>query len=185
METASDLGLMTPSTRPSPIRILSALERQPGAWIRTGPQSIEHAGLRVRLTLGIVSVRIAHVIPDADPVPIQAEPATRDRIAELLEDRLRRGTGVTWIPTALRGAPARRRRPGKGRRGARLASPPGYQPSQPGPTRVLQGGTQTVHLLPVFFGFRMPLLMKSVDPGGHVARMLPLCLQFASKPIGG
>jgi hypothetical protein len=37
----------------------------------------------------------------------------------------------------------------------------------------------------VFLGFRMPLLMKSVDPGGHVARMLPFSLQFASKPIGG
>ena len=90
--------LMTPSTRPSPVRILSALERQPGAWIRTGPRSIEHAGLRVRLTLGIVSVRIAHVIPDADPVPIQAAPATRDRIAELLEDRLRRATGADLDP---------------------------------------------------------------------------------------
>src|SRR5690242_14663677 len=94
METASDLGLMTPSTRPSPIRILSALERQPGAWIRTGPRSIEHAGLRVRLTLGIVSVRIAHIVPDGDPVPIQAAPATRDRIAELLEDRLRCASGA-------------------------------------------------------------------------------------------
>jgi len=92
-------GLMTPS--PRPLRILSALERQPGAWIRTGPRSIEHAGLRVRLTLGIVSVRIAHVIPDADPVPIQAEPATRDRIAELLEDRLRRATGVDLDPDGI------------------------------------------------------------------------------------
>ena len=99
MEAASDLGLMTPSPRPSPLRILSALERQPGAWIRTG--SIEHAGLRVRLTLGIVSVRIAHVIPDADPVPIQAEPATRDRIAELLEDRLRRATGADLDPDGI------------------------------------------------------------------------------------
>src|SRR3954464_15173394 len=98
METASDLGLMTPSPRPSPLRILSALERQPGAWIRTGPRSIEHAGLRVRLTLGIVSVRIPPVIPDADPVPIQAAPATRDRIAELLEDRLRRATGADLDP---------------------------------------------------------------------------------------
>jgi hypothetical protein len=98
METASDLGLMTPSPHPSPVRILSALERQPSAWIRTGPRSIEHAGLQVRLTLGIVSVRIAHVIPDADPVPIQAAPATRDRIAELLEDRLRRATGVDLDP---------------------------------------------------------------------------------------
>jgi hypothetical protein len=98
METASDLGLMTPSPRPSPVRILSALERQPGAWIRTGPRSIEHAGLRVRLTLGIVSVRIVHVIPDADPVPIQAAPATRDRIAGLLEDRLRRAIGADLDP---------------------------------------------------------------------------------------
>src|SRR3954464_12043984 len=94
METASDLGLMTPSPRPSPLRILSALERQPGAWIRTGPRSIEHAGLAVRLTMGIVLVRIAHVIPDGDSVPIQAAPATRDRIAELLEDRLRSTTGT-------------------------------------------------------------------------------------------
>jgi hypothetical protein len=90
--------LMTPSTRPSPVRILSALEQQPGARIRTGPRSIEHAGLRVRLTLGIVSVRIVHVIPDADPVPIQAAPATRDRIAELLEDRLRRAIGADLDP---------------------------------------------------------------------------------------
>src|SRR3954453_2133668 len=108
METASDLGLMTPSTRPNPIRILSALERQPGAWIRTGPRSIEHAGLRVRLTLGIVSVRIAHVIPDADPVPIQAAPAH----ATALPSCWRIGCAVRpawiWIPTALRGAPARR-----------------------------------------------------------------------------
>jgi hypothetical protein len=88
---------MTPSTRPRPVRILSALEQQPGAWIRTGPRSIE-PGLRVRLTLGIVSVRIAHVIPDADPVPIQAAPATRDRIAELLEDRLRRAIGADLDP---------------------------------------------------------------------------------------
>jgi hypothetical protein len=31
-------------------------------------------------------------------VPIQAAPATRDRIAELLEDRLRRATGVDLDP---------------------------------------------------------------------------------------
>jgi hypothetical protein len=66
-----------------------------------------------------------------------------------------------------------------------LASPPGYQPTQPGPTRVLQGGPQAIHLLLVFLGFCMPLLMKSIDPGGHVARMLPFCLQFTLKPIGG
>jgi hypothetical protein len=80
------------AARPTPDRILAALERQPGTWIRTGPRSIEHAGLAVRLTLGIVSVRIAHM------VPIQAAPATRDRIAELLEDRLRSMTGMDRAP---------------------------------------------------------------------------------------
>jgi hypothetical protein len=45
--------------------------------------------LAVRLTLGIVSVRIAHMVPDSELVPIPAAPATRHRIAELLEDRLR------------------------------------------------------------------------------------------------
>src|SRR5689334_24360853 len=90
---------------PNPVRILSALERQPGAWIRTGPRSIEHAGLRVRLTLGIVSVRIAHMVSGSDPVPIQAAPATRDRIAELLEDRLRSTGGADRNPDDLaRGA---------------------------------------------------------------------------------
>jgi hypothetical protein len=54
--------MTTPTARPNPVRILSALERQSSAWIRTGPRSIEHAGLRVRLTLGIVSVRIAHMV---------------------------------------------------------------------------------------------------------------------------
>jgi hypothetical protein len=90
--------MTTPTDCPSPVRILSALERQPGAWIRTGPRSIEHAGLRVRLTLGIVSVRIAHMVPDGAPVPIQAAPATRNRIAELLEDRLRRASSVDPSP---------------------------------------------------------------------------------------
>jgi hypothetical protein len=90
--------MTTPIDRPSPVRILSALERQPGAWIRTSPLSIEHAGLRVRLMMGIVSVRIAYMVPDGDPVPIQAAPATRDRIAELLEDRLRRATGADLDP---------------------------------------------------------------------------------------
>src|SRR4051794_4431759 len=75
--------MTTPTARPTPDRILAALERQPDAWVRTGPRSIEHGGLAVRLTLGIVSVRIAHL------VPIQAAPATRDRIAALLEARLR------------------------------------------------------------------------------------------------
>jgi hypothetical protein len=90
--------MTTPIARPNPVRILSALERQPGAWIRTGPRSIEHAGLAVRLTLGIVSVRIAYMVPDGDPVPVRAAPATRDRIAELLEDRLRGATGVDLDP---------------------------------------------------------------------------------------
>jgi hypothetical protein len=58
---------MTPTDCPNPVRILSALERQPGAWTRVGPRSIEHAGLRVRLTLGIISVQIAHMVPDGAP----------------------------------------------------------------------------------------------------------------------
>src|SRR3954452_20348207 len=88
---------MTPTCHPSPVRILSVLERQPGAWTRTGP--------RVRLTLGIVNVRIAHMVPDSEPVPIQAAPATRDRIAELLEDRLRSATGADLDPDDIaRGA---------------------------------------------------------------------------------
>jgi hypothetical protein len=93
---------MTPPTRPSPVRILSALERRPGAWTRVGPRSIEHAGLRVRLTLGIVSVRIEHIPAGSDSMPIQAAPATRDRIAELLEDRLRSATGVGLDPGDIR-----------------------------------------------------------------------------------
>jgi hypothetical protein len=76
------------------VRILSALELRPHTWTRTGPRSIEHAGLRVRLTLGIVTVRIVHMVPGSDPVPIPAAPATRDRIAELLEDRLRCASGA-------------------------------------------------------------------------------------------
>jgi hypothetical protein len=88
-----------PTARPSPDRILAALERQPGAWVRTGPRSIEHGGLAVRLTLGIVSVRIVHM------VPIPAAPATRDRIAELLEDRLRSMGGADLDPDDIvRGA---------------------------------------------------------------------------------
>src|SRR3954451_9180162 len=94
-----------PPDHPSPVRILSALERQSSAWIRTGPRSIEHAGLRVRLTMGIISVRIAHMVPDGDPVPIPAAPATRDRIAALLEDRLRSATGADRNPDDMaRGA---------------------------------------------------------------------------------
>ena len=90
---------MTTSTaRPTPDRILAALERQPGTWIRTGPRSIEHAGLQVRLTMGIVTVRIAHMVRGGDPVPIPAAPATRDRIAELLEDRLRSAISVNLDP---------------------------------------------------------------------------------------
>src|SRR4051794_14139952 len=106
--------LMTPSTRPSPVRILSALERQPGAWIRTGPRSIEHAGLRVRLTLGIVSVRIA-----SSPTPTRCRSRQHRPHATVLPGCWRIGCAVrparTWIPTTLRGAPARRRRPGNPR----------------------------------------------------------------------
>jgi hypothetical protein len=86
--------MTTPTDCPSPVRILSALERQSSAWIRTGPRSIEHADLRVRLTLGIVTVRIAYMAPNGDPMPIQAAAATRDRIAELLDDRLRCASGA-------------------------------------------------------------------------------------------
>ena len=93
--------MTSPTNHPSPVRILSALERHPGAWIRTGPRSIEHAGLRVRLTMGIVSVRIAYMAPGGDPVPIQAAPATRDRIVELLEDRLRSATCTDLDPGAI------------------------------------------------------------------------------------
>ena len=91
--------MTTSPARPSPDRILAALERQPGAWVRTGPRSIEHGGLAVRLTLGIVSVRIAHL------VPIPAAPATRDRIAELLEDRLRRADGADLDPDGSQAPP--------------------------------------------------------------------------------
>jgi hypothetical protein len=97
--------MTTPTDCPSPVRILATLERQSSAWIRTGPRSIEHAGLRVRLTMGIISVRIAHMVPDGDPVPIPAAPATRDRIAALLEDRLRSATGADRNPDDMaRGA---------------------------------------------------------------------------------
>ena len=84
--------MTTPTDCPSPVRILLALELRPHTWTCTGPRSIEHAGLQVRLTLGIVSVRIVHL------VPIQAAPATRDRIAALLEDRLRSATGADQNP---------------------------------------------------------------------------------------
>jgi hypothetical protein len=65
------------------------------------PRSIEHTDLRVRLTLGIVTVRIAHIVTEGDPVPIPAAPATRDRIAELLEDRLRSAAGADLDPDAI------------------------------------------------------------------------------------
>ena len=91
--------MTTPPARPSPDRILAALERQPGAWVRTGPRSIEHGGLAVRLTLGIVSVRIVRIV---HMVPIAVSPATRDRITELLEDRLRRADGADLHPDGLR-----------------------------------------------------------------------------------
>jgi hypothetical protein len=105
-ETISGSWTMTtPTDCLNPARILSALERQSSAWIRVGPRSIEHTGLRVRLTLGIVTVRIAHIVPDGVPVPIQAAPATRDRIAKLLEDRLCSAISVDLDPDDLaRGA---------------------------------------------------------------------------------
>src|SRR5690349_11151196 len=93
--------MTTPTAPPNAVRILSALELRPHTWTRTGPRSIEHAGLAVRLTLGIVTVRIAHIVADGDPVPIPAAPATRNRIAELLEDRLRRATGADLDPDAI------------------------------------------------------------------------------------
>jgi hypothetical protein len=97
---------MTPPTvRPSPDRILAALERQPGAWVRTGPRSIEHGGLAVRLTLGIVSIHVEHIGPGNDPMPIKVMPAMRARMAELLEDRLRSTTGADLDPDDMaRGA---------------------------------------------------------------------------------
>src|SRR5690349_3073745 len=90
---------------PNPARILSALEQQPGAWIRTGPRSIEHAGLRVRLTLGIISVRIAYMAPDGAPVPIQAAPATRDRMPSCWRIDCAMRPAWTWISTASRRVP--------------------------------------------------------------------------------
>jgi hypothetical protein len=88
------------------ISIIDCLGPQPDhTHVPPGPRSVEHADLRVRLTLGIVSVRIAHMASDGDPVPIQAAPATRDRIAELLEDRLRSATCTDLDPGAIaRGA---------------------------------------------------------------------------------
>ena len=89
---------MTPTSRPSPVRILSVLERQSSAWIRTGPRSIEHAHLRVRLTLGIAFIRVEHIGRSSGPEPIKVMPAMRARMAELLEDRLRRTTGADLGP---------------------------------------------------------------------------------------
>ena len=51
--------------------------------------------------MGIVSVRIAHIVPDSEPVPVQAAPATRDRIAELLEDGLRSTGGMDLDPDGI------------------------------------------------------------------------------------
>jgi len=97
------------------------------------------------------------------------------------------------------GLPAGRHRDGSSgtRRAVRRGWPPDWQgsavgsrlpPHQAAPpwsSRILQGGPQAIHLLPVFLDFRMPLLMKSIDPSGHVARMLPFGLQFSSEPFGG
>jgi hypothetical protein len=70
-----------------PVRILEALEQQPEAWRRAGPRSIENDYLAIRLTLGIVTVRIERLI-DGVPEPVRAETAVRDRITTLLEARL-------------------------------------------------------------------------------------------------
>jgi len=76
--------------QPHPVRILAALELRPHTWTRVGPRSIEHADLRVRLTCGITMVHIEHIVPDHAAVPIKAVPATRNRMAELMEDWLRK-----------------------------------------------------------------------------------------------
>jgi hypothetical protein len=76
--------------QPHPVRILAALERRPSTWTRTGPHSIEHDGLRVRLIRGATLVHIEHIIPDRVPVRIKTAPATLARITDLLEDWLRK-----------------------------------------------------------------------------------------------
>ena len=74
---------------PSPVRILAALEFRPRTWTRTGPWSIAHADLRVRLTLGVSIVHIERIARGIDPVTIKAAPTTRARIGVLLEGWLR------------------------------------------------------------------------------------------------
>src|SRR5689334_18863786 len=73
--------------RPHPVRILEALEQQPEAWHRAGPRSIENDYLAIRLTLGIITVRI-ECLTGGVPEPVRAEPPTRDRITALVEARL-------------------------------------------------------------------------------------------------
>jgi hypothetical protein len=75
--------------------------------------------------------------------------------------------------------------PGFASRSARVGGLPPHQAAPPGPTRILQSGPQAVYLLPMSFGFSMLFLMQSINPGGHVARMLPFGLQFALEPFGG
>ncbi|HEY0420778.1 MAG TPA: hypothetical protein VGC80_14775 [Acetobacteraceae bacterium] len=75
---------------PSPVRILAALELRPHTWIRTGPWSIAHADLRVRLTLATNAVHIKRIARGVDPVTIKAAPTTRARIGVLLEEWLRK-----------------------------------------------------------------------------------------------
>jgi len=55
---------------PGPVRILAALEYRPHTWIRTGPWSIAHADLRVRLTLGVNVVLIERIGPGGYRVTI-------------------------------------------------------------------------------------------------------------------
>ena len=87
-----------PTAPPHAVRILSALELRPHTWNCIGPRSIEHAHLRVRLTLGIAFIRVEHIGRSSGPVPIKVMPAMRARMAELLEDRLRRTTGADLGP---------------------------------------------------------------------------------------
>jgi hypothetical protein len=102
-ETASGSWTMTLPTAPPPaVRILSALELQPHTWNCIGPRSIEHAHLRVRLTLGIAFIRVEHIGRSSGPVPIKVMPAMRARMAELLEDRLRCVTGADLDPGDIR-----------------------------------------------------------------------------------
>jgi hypothetical protein len=79
---------------PSPVRILAALEFRPRTWTRTGPWSIAHADLRVRLTLGVNIVHIERIARGIDPVTIKAAPTTRARIGVQAPDIAGSGPGL-------------------------------------------------------------------------------------------